>query len=394
MRVEIPNNVYVKKIRKQYGDDSYSLAMRTVIELIQNSCDAGATDITFSFEEDMWVCRDNGHSMTFEQAIPRMFKVTGTHKEINNPGGMMGAAKELLILSKNKWLCYGLDFLVKGSLLDYKKYPDNNSGFTIGASFDDFFEKYEFEHAVREVVSKSYSPDVTVWLNGGMLQWGSKFTDLIAEPEFGKIYKLEGYPRLDAYIRCHNTVLWQFEEYLGMDSGFAVILGSSDYLNESRTSLDYSKHGEIMNLIRAYITRQKFESGELGRLLLKVGKIADKEISRLGSADIIVEYEESDIEYAIYAEPGFEFEDVGDLNWFTPIVKKAVEIMPSWKNVIPIYGKAITRTPYARVVEIGEYQIVLLSEHFGEIKEQVALHLLLREYSLTANSLLKVFKEE
>jgi hypothetical protein len=135
--VLIPTSFFLTEAKHEYSD----YQTRLVQELLQNSLDAGATEIRFNFTTDGYSCEDNGHGMSKERMVSALLTMGGSEKATGSTGGF-GAAKKLLLFAHASYSIHSLNTLVNGSGLTYS-FSDNSPrvGTKVSANYinpDDF----------------------------------------------------------------------------------------------------------------------------------------------------------------------------------------------------------------------------------------------------------------
>lgn len=94
--IKFPPDSFYQEAKKEYSD----APTRLIIEFLQNSIDAGARHIHFTFneEEKTLTIKDNGHGMDQETMVEGLLTFAASIKGDNSVGGF-GAAKKLLLFS-------------------------------------------------------------------------------------------------------------------------------------------------------------------------------------------------------------------------------------------------------------------------------------------------------
>jgi hypothetical protein len=113
--IQIPKLYFLNNYKKEY----YNYKERLVNEIIQNSVDAGASEIRIEFGADFYSILDDGHGMSRERMTEAMLTMGGSIKENSNVGGF-GNSKLLVCFSHKSYLIHSLDTYVEGACLDYE----------------------------------------------------------------------------------------------------------------------------------------------------------------------------------------------------------------------------------------------------------------------------------
>ena len=97
--IKFPPDSFYHEAVKEYSD----APTRLIIEFLQNSIDAGARHIHFTFNEteQTLIVKDNGHGMDQETMVDGLLTFAASIKGDNSVGGF-GAAKKLLLFS-HEW---------------------------------------------------------------------------------------------------------------------------------------------------------------------------------------------------------------------------------------------------------------------------------------------------
>lgn len=113
-RVAIPEQHFLNEAKSEYWD----YQSRLVAEVIQNSYDAGASEIHLNFEDDYMEFIDNGKGMDYHTMREGMLTLGGSIKDKGNTGGF-GAAKKILLFSHKSYEIHSLNNHIQGNQLDY-----------------------------------------------------------------------------------------------------------------------------------------------------------------------------------------------------------------------------------------------------------------------------------
>lgn len=121
-RVHVPDEFFAKS-KSEYNDWRFAFLR----ELIQNSYDAGATELNFSDSVDaagntVITCADNGSGMTKDVITGALLVLGGSHKSNGAVGGF-GYAKNLLFFAHHSYTIHTQNWLVTGKGGSYRVEP-------------------------------------------------------------------------------------------------------------------------------------------------------------------------------------------------------------------------------------------------------------------------------
>jgi hypothetical protein len=107
--VSVPRSYFVKTAVRDYNDPFRAL----IREFLQNSRDAGATEVDFNFHNHRLSVKDNGCGMTREIIETKLMALGETSKGVEHTGGF-GVAKILLFFAHDSYAIYTKGLAVKG----------------------------------------------------------------------------------------------------------------------------------------------------------------------------------------------------------------------------------------------------------------------------------------
>ena len=155
-QVQMPHEFF-RKSKQEYRNWRFAM----IRELIQNSYDAMAANIAFSFQEDEGhntvVCEDDGCGMDADTLENALLCLGGTKKPDGAIGGK-GWAKSLLFFAHRSYSIHSLDNLVTGNGGSYAISPvAHRRGTRIEVTLDDdTFGHEDWHFIIREYVGKCY----------------------------------------------------------------------------------------------------------------------------------------------------------------------------------------------------------------------------------------------
>ena len=162
--VVIPTDFFLKEAKQEYFD----YQTRLVIELLQNSIDAGATEINLNVSDAGYVCTDNGCGMTKDRMVAALLTMGGTDKLTGNTGGF-GAAKKLLLFAHESFYIHSNGTTVEGNGLSYRfvEGGTKNSGTTVSARFSNIEDWTALSEKTLRLLSLSdFNGKCKIYVNG------------------------------------------------------------------------------------------------------------------------------------------------------------------------------------------------------------------------------------
>ncbi|MCK5342356.1 MAG: ATP-binding protein, partial [Candidatus Heimdallarchaeota archaeon] len=142
-KIVIGSDYFRKNARSDYASP---LPFVWIREAMQNSIDAGATEIKISTEGNNITFTDNGCGMDLDVLTHKLLTLGGTKKESGSVGGF-GKAKEVLFFSWDEWFIdTGTDgetrYFISESMIGNEpiqiyKDKDKDVGTTIGITIED-----------------------------------------------------------------------------------------------------------------------------------------------------------------------------------------------------------------------------------------------------------------
>ena len=135
-QIAIPCLSFLREAKQEY---SGSLLRRLIQEFLQNSVDAGAERIVFSYNEgeNSLMVADNGKGMNKQTLIDGLLTFGGSVKDSNNSCGSFGAAKKLLLFSHDNFEIKTQDLRVNGQVINYNL--EENHPFIYGTEIKIWF---------------------------------------------------------------------------------------------------------------------------------------------------------------------------------------------------------------------------------------------------------------
>lgn len=190
---KVHSQIIVQLIKRQAGT-----LPKALLELYQNSVDAGATSTVLELTQDGFVFQDNGKGFLSEQEIHDLFGCVGwPHEEGSRVYGEFGLGRlQILNFASTDWMTNGMqmsvDINTKGMSYEVLHGTNEIKGLRIEGKFFKRLELRDVVNATQEFkTSVKYSP-VPVTLNGERIDTDCSKVKWTFETE-------------DAYILISNT---------------------------------------------------------------------------------------------------------------------------------------------------------------------------------------------
>jgi hypothetical protein len=232
--VSIPPDFFLTEAKQEYTD----IRGRLVQELLQNSLDAGATEIMLSFAPNSYSCHDNGKGMARDRMVSAMLTMGGSVKDSGNTGGF-GAAKKLLLFAHKSFEIHSNETGVAGAGLSYNFIPSliRNRGTMVRAEYADVNAFWNMQGKAVEILSRcNFRDRVKIWIND------VKFTDYASAKHvkavdgLGNLYANKAKTD-DCYVQVMHNGLFMFDRYvpeLNRKVMFDVVGKSVDIFTQNR----------------------------------------------------------------------------------------------------------------------------------------------------------------
>jgi hypothetical protein len=254
--IVLPVDHFKGRIKHQYNNPSLAI----VREILQNSQDAGASKVEFTFAKNEFSASDNGKGMTLDDFRSFYLTLGGSKKDSGSIGGF-GAAKELLSFAWENWLCKGQGFVVTGhgaSTPESRQDSSQKKGFFVGASDKELDgDKLWFElKALCELSDLS----VKVFANGEEIKSGRKLrkNQEYKVYDFGTLYVHKGEPNnaeSAGYLYVRTRGLFTAKVRMAGDYVYYLDLtqASSQVLTENRDGIRWNIQDRINDDIQALV---------------------------------------------------------------------------------------------------------------------------------------------
>jgi hypothetical protein len=240
-QVNIPPDYFWKMAVKDYKD--WKLAL--VREFIQNSVDAGATEVRFNYTEtedgNILSVDDNGSGMTRDIIENSLLTLGGSHKSDDEAVGGLGKAKEILYFAWPNWHIHSNRNQVEGQGGTYRFTPVEvpKHGTYSAIKLDDRLTKEAIRSQLISYLRDCNLPNTTITFNGDVINDQSRGDKKILGrkvyhiPGLGDLYEADLY-KGKVLVQAHG--LFMFSNYTVLDKSyvFNITMPSYDCLTANR----------------------------------------------------------------------------------------------------------------------------------------------------------------
>lgn len=253
--VKIPSDHFAKSVRIQYRNPSEAL----IREILQNSIDAGATQINFELGEDWMQVVDNGQGMDQNTIIDGMLTFGGSKKKEGDIGGF-GLAKEIILFQHAQFKIETHNLQVEGSGLEYNLLQaEYTAGTKIWVKFHALFDyKQEaLEKTIRGVVGRSKVTS-SVTLNGVQIPQSANNPARCARHlKWCKVLVENKTGAYEYNVDIRYKGLFMFSVYIGKYEGkncTVELIGKSiDILTGTRDGLISGKYEQLQEILNKLV---------------------------------------------------------------------------------------------------------------------------------------------
>jgi Histidine kinase-, DNA gyrase B-, and HSP90-like ATPase len=233
--VGIPTEFFLKEAKQEYS----SYKTRLITELLQNSLDAGATEIRLTLCETGYTCQDNGRGMTKDRMVSALLTMGGSDKLSGSTGGF-GAAKKLLLFAHKSFSIHSINTAVEGTGLTYH-FVDRPSlnGTKVIATFSNPDDWCHLADHARDFLSRcDFRGRCKVYVNGELFIGYSRTPYVKAIIGLGEVYAGKKDKSYDEVFVRHNG-LFMFRRYVSGLNRLVIVEvkgNSVDMFTQSRES--------------------------------------------------------------------------------------------------------------------------------------------------------------
>lgn len=265
--VKIPTSHFVLSAKRQYSDCDTAI----VREAIQNSVDAGATEISIITDSESVMVIDNGCGMNEQLLVDAMLTMSGSHKSVSAIGGF-GAAKEILLFQHAEYRIHTQDNFVIGNVLEYDltKSSDYRHGTSIYMKFHPSYNYSEgnFLNCAKDWLEKC---DIAakITLNGDMVS-AHRVNTIVRNLNWANVY-CDDIENEQNFMHIRIKGVCMFSHYIGKINKnivIEIIKPSIDVLTSNRDHFQWDYLQEIQKLIEE-ITINKSSFGIMHKTMTK-----------------------------------------------------------------------------------------------------------------------------
>lgn len=260
--VKFPAKSFLEEARREYSGGN--LFQRLLQELLQNSMDAGASqiDVLWDLSKKELIFSDNGSGMTLETLQRGLLTFAESIKPGENSVGGFGAAKKLILFSHPEWeVKTGTDInqpgiCAFGGSIHYElKECEPIKGSIFRLKLDDSwsFNYINPEKIFKDLLSHSFGT-VKATFNGENIPFGEK-TPIFLSKETAEIREMEGE---NGMVIVRFNGLYMFSDYLFSNYFFSKSY-YYDVIGSSRDALTQNREG-FKSGTRFYLEYQEFRS--------------------------------------------------------------------------------------------------------------------------------------
>lgn len=248
-KIEVPNDYFARSAAREYADDA---GLALIREFAQNSCDAKAKTVEFTFRAGELIVSDDGKGADAKTIRERVLTPLESFKDGDSVGGF-GKAKELLFFANSKWKIRTRDVEVVGSYLDvleFKTGLEHAPGFLAVVTLPEGLYKSARQHA-RYFLQSSERPGVSWILDGEQVETEVKRPRKVSKDfGFAKAYVQRDCTDTRIYYRTGGLLTAHRYGYQPAEVGRVVIelVGNSvDLLTPARDNLRLYEHRQAVD---------------------------------------------------------------------------------------------------------------------------------------------------
>jgi len=305
--VTIPPGFFLKHVKNVYSDFTTALTR----ELVQNSIDAGATEIRLNFSDSGYSCWDNGYGMSKQRMEEAMLTMGGSVKSEGSVGGF-GEAKVLLLFAMKSFTISSNGIMATGQQLQYSwSEVKNTEGTLITGEFG--YDSGFYGHSTSEVAKRFISKCETktkIYVNDELIRQPKNSVFVGMVDKFGVIRKRKSEESCGSiWVRHHGVFM--FERYVGTtkDQFSLDLCDTVGMLSSSRDGFrKYSASSKFDTLIQELMIEKKVKpKPSCPRIFFgKNGKLSTVKESPICTVDIPGSAPENSVRFSTLekSEPG------------------------------------------------------------------------------------------
>lgn len=247
-------------------------------EAIQNSVDAGATEIKLTSSKNAdetytVACEDNGRGMDEDTIINKFLVLGATTKTLQSgAAGGFGKAKELLLLPWISWKIHSRSTVVFGSGIDYEASQIEER---VGTKLEVVMpaDKHTDEAYALAFVQKCYLPGIQFLVNDQPARADLSGDRVIEEiPDKAAIYFVPIKGETQSYIYVRARGLYMFSTYMGEVPGYLlaeILAPSIEILTANRDSFRQWDVEHAIRKLGERIAKDNMSALRAGRGLIR-----------------------------------------------------------------------------------------------------------------------------
>lgn len=239
-QIHIPSSSFLKEAQREYSQ----VSSRLICECLQNSVDAGAKEIKFTFRNGRLTIEDNGSGMNESVLKKGMLTYAGSVKGANAVG-FAGAAKKIILFSHESYRIQTRNLIAIGRGINYRLLKIENEedfekcifGTKITIKFARDWPEYEaleavLRHHLISILSYSNLPTQVTWNGEAIDQAAPSPVEL--DTETAAIRKMSDKNANRIIVRFNG--LYMFHQYSNHAYYYDCKGHSRDALTQNRES--------------------------------------------------------------------------------------------------------------------------------------------------------------
>jgi hypothetical protein len=291
--VSVPRSYFVKTAQRDYSSPLRAL----IREFLQNSRDAGATDIHFNFIPDennniVLTVEDNGCGMDQDIIVNKLMALGETTKEGSDHTGGFGVAKILLFFAHESYTIETRNLIVKGSggvyniqSIDTYRKGVKCSVLLAKEVLEGYYTARDVAYLAKTEIQKSYLPNLNIFVQSEKIEADFKKGRIVDQVEEGITVHKKSTDCTFHYALVRVKGLHMFDLYVGETKAQIVVElsgYSTKYLTTSRDSLRGDYRDKIARLCQEFVLNSS--KGKQSTVQLFEGKFNRVSQSDLGDA--------------------------------------------------------------------------------------------------------------
>jgi len=250
-KVTIPADFFNRAAKREYTYWSRAL----IREFLQNSVDAGATNVRFLFDKDnlSLTVEDDGCGMTQDIILNKLLVMGGTQKSEGSVGGF-GKAKEVLFFAWDSYVIHTGTLLVEGDGADFvlKQIDEHFDGTKCLIRFHNRNEMSSAKSGAQHMLERN-EVAANIFLDGKKISCKITRGEEVREFSWAKVYASDKSSNLlSIRLRGMEMFSW-WTRTLPKELVIELIGESVNVLTASRDSLQADCQKELNTLIESFL---------------------------------------------------------------------------------------------------------------------------------------------